>query len=334
MVLALFSVAVPATADQPSWYPSGDARTYPPEKYLIGGGACGNEVSAAARPACAVKKAREQLTLSINASVKVYVEQKTVTITRRSNGRPASLLRTTDALRLGKEEGSADIDGSQPVQHSCDAKASLCYALIALPRAELAQGWRRKWEGLAGRERPLLEAPAGEDPLAALRRLKRARELALRMDALSGWIAAVTDPRRAPPDALVEVERAESAVLATSVCLGSSDVAAGAVFAKSRQTLSSAGFAAARLAGAHDCESVALGFVFSGSWQPLRPSETGLQVRDIAGSLAVWRDGGVIGASTSVNGHGVAQTAERAEREALDQLSEQVARTIVGLLGR
>jgi len=206
--------------------------------------------------------------------------------------------------------------------------------VIALSKTELAQRWQHKRRGLAERQRQLLKSPQDEDPLAALRRLKRARQLALRMDALSGWIAAVADPRAAPPDALPEVERADAAVLDTTVCLGSSELAALELFAESRQALTGVGFAAVRLAAADECRDAALGFVFHGSWRHPRPSDTGLEVRDVTGSLSVWHNGTAIGSSTSLAGHGVAQSAERAEREAIEQLSNQMARTIRNLLGR
>lgn len=332
--LALLAVVGKVAAEAPDRGPNVDTRSYSRERYLVGVGACGSEVQPAARPACAAKRAREQLSLSISASVKVYVEQKTITTSRRHSGGPATSNRSTDVLRIGSEESSADIDGAQPVKQACDAKAATCYAVIALSKAELAQRWQHKRRGLAERQRQLLEPPRDEDPLAALRRLRRARELALRMNALSGWIVAIADPRGAPPDALAEVERAEAAVLATTVCLGSTELAALELFAESRQALSNVGFGAVRLASANDCRAAALGFVFNGNWRAPRPSDTGLEVRDVAGSLSVWRNAVAIGSSTSVAGHGVAQSAERAEREALEQVSKQMARTILNLLGR
>jgi hypothetical protein len=333
-------VATPGAA--PAWYmPSpADAARYPSQQYLVGRGACGPEVAPPERPDCALQRANEDVSLQVRARVSAVRERwcELDSSQRDQAGAISRAARSVCRSTLGgRSEATLELSNATPREQACDA--SYCYALVALPRAELA---RQVELGVASKRAQftdLLARAAQVDLLSGMPLIGQAQLLAAPLDDASALEAAIHGAGPDGPSAAQQVLQARRARLqGASACL-TADAAAGVsaerVFASASVLLSEQGLSRVLLGAACPADALRIEFapLASGAPEPRRSdSAADLWTVSFAGRIRVSLADQGLAREQEVQGRGLARSADSARRDAEDRLAEAVRGAIAELV--
>jgi len=245
----------------------------------------------------------------------------------------------------GTSTGSLELANTSPVAQHCTDGVG-CFALVALPRSDVAARLHRTWDARRGETDAALQQIVASDPVTGLAALGRATQLAAQQDDIADLIGAVEGQAAAPASAVATVRSRRTAMLDhIQVCFSSAarDWPAEAAFNLAIRSLGTSGFRHIRTATA--CPATDVRVSLSANTREIAGPTSlpaGLAGADVAlGGVVTIEVSGEVTVSTSdaslrravpMSARGVAESAERARREAAVEVAEQVDRAVQQLL--
>jgi len=318
--------------EDPSWQNGQTDVLFPRDRYFVGVGTCGPEVSDAERMDCAIQRALGQAVAMVRQHVRVQVRRRTeLDRTSTAGGVEASVRTTFEHEGIGQAE--LTVDDAAPRRRACTSDGR-CHALVALDRSVLAGRSLQKIVQMRAQVADLLDRAEKADPITAIEQLSAASRLVASIDHEAEWLSAAAGPSAVPPSTWDRLFAVRSKRLETlAVCMSSSlpDPPAQLVFSRAHQDLSTRGFARVAIAKEPDCPANAISVTFDGATLE-RPAEYQLWVFEVRGTVVLRAGMHTLGKGVPVLGRGVAKLREQARSEAQDDLAANVQQSVARLL--
>jgi hypothetical protein len=273
-----------------------------------------------------VQKATEEIALSIRARVRAQ-RARELELRSQTSGGVTSAESKARYVQSGSSSSELELEGIETIERYCGAPEEPCYALAVLERAAFVARLRRKHDALQQElERLLALAQTPPNPLENLRAAGQVVPVASNLDDTSSLIAAVGGAGAAPSPALPgAVARRAAAIRRISICFvtSSTELRPNVVFERARAALTGMGISSVAIAAEKSCTSDALAILLDVSWSMRENAE--LRVATIDGSLSLRVGEKTVGGSRGLVGRGLARDADRARRDAEEQLGKAVA---------
>jgi hypothetical protein len=322
------TIEVPSS-EVPTWAADGGHALYPGDTFLVAVGACGKETARIGRAACAAQRALEHIVLSVRANVSAVRERRCVQRVEKVVGEAARGVSNCVVSSGGISKGELQLTDTAPVAQVCTSKDE-CFALVAIPRNDAGARLRRAWRARAEEVNSLVRQASEADPLTALTALQGARQAAAVQDDLADLIGAIEGQASAPAPAMPAVAaRREDFVKRQLVCLTSScrELPPERTFAAATRSLAAGGFRHVRMAATCGPGELTVAFsartkestgpaIFPDGVGGVEGGPTHLVTVDVSGELVVEAGRGGIRRAVSVAARGVAESSDRAWREA------------------